>query len=187
MERIAVFIDAGFVDKVANAFGIRFDYGKLAKHVASDGKLIRAFFYFCRPYRSSPPTTDENERYNKHQQFISRLQQMDRFELREGRLHYRGKDQQTGRPIFEQKRVDVMMALDLVRVARSNQFQRAILLTGDSDFVPAINMAKDEGLEVVLYYQRGSAHEDLVQCCDVAHAIEQSLIDATRLPAPSRT
>jgi uncharacterized LabA/DUF88 family protein len=184
LERTAVFIDAGFVDKVALHHDIRFDYTKLASVAAGDGKLIRAFYYFCMPYRSGTPTPDEERRYHAYQQFMHFLTRLDRFELRQGHLAYRGVDVTTNEPIFEQKGVDVMLALDLVRMASSHQFQRAVLLTSDSDFVPAIKMAKDQGLEVILYYEPGYAHPELLHCCDVAKPIDGAFIAATHRTAP---
>lgn len=183
MERTVVFIDAGFTDKVANNLGIRFDFDKLARHAADGGRLIRTFYYYCSPYKSRQPTPEEETRYASHQRFIGFLQTLDRFELRQGRLAYRGQDSNTGQPILEQKGIDVMLALDLVRIANSHQIQKAVLLTSDSDFVPAIRMAKDEGMEVILYYEPGHVHADMLQCCDVAKPIDGHFIEHTRRPA----
>lgn len=48
--------------------------------------------------------------------------------------------------------------------------QRAVLVSGDSDFVPAVKAAKDAGVLTIVYYSRGApdvyAHDDLLDCCD---------------------
>ena len=82
--------------------------------------------------------------------FIHRLQCNPRFEVRLGRLAKTFDAQ--GRPTFVQKGVDVRLAVDLVRMSSTRQIEYAYLLTGDSDLVPAVQAAKDEGVVVALYY-----------------------------------
>ena len=185
MERTVVFMDAGFIDKVANNFGIRFDFAKLIQHAADGGRLVRAFYYYCTPFKSPVPTPDEEVRYSNHQRFIDHLRKLDRLELRPGRLAFRGHDGSSGAPIFEQKGVDVMLAVDLVRMAASHQFQKAVLLTSDGDFVPAIRAAKDLGLEVILFYEAGHVHPDLLQAADVARPVDGHFIESTRRLLPA--
>ncbi len=50
----------------------------------------------------------------------------------------------------EQKGVDVKMALDVAALAYKRLVDRIILVTGDSDFVPAAKLARREGIDVVL-------------------------------------
>jgi len=143
-------------------------------------KLVRTFFYYCMPYQGDPPSPDDARRYSAYQKFISFLGKLNRFELRQGRLAFRGTDA-AGERLFEQKGVDVMLAIDLFRMATSRQIQKAVLVTGDSDFVPAIKLAKDEGMEVVLYYDGAKFSRDLIECCDVSVPIEKALIDAAKV------
>ena len=44
--------------------------------------------------------------------------------------------------IFKQKMVDVLLSVDLVRLSWSKQIQAAILVAGDSDYVPAVEAAE---------------------------------------------
>ena len=106
MDRTVVFLDAGFLDKVADQQRVRFDYQRLPQVAASGGKLIRSYYYYCMPYQGSPPTGEESTRYKAFQGFIHMLGRLDRFELRPGRLAPRGKDA-AGNPLFEQKGVDI--------------------------------------------------------------------------------
>ena len=50
----------------------------------------------------------------------------------------------------EQKGVDVRMAVDIASLAYKKLADRIVLITGDSDFVPAAKLARHEGLDVVL-------------------------------------
>jgi uncharacterized LabA/DUF88 family protein len=50
----------------------------------------------------------------------------------------------------EQKGVDVKLALDIATLAYKRRVDRIVLITGDSDFVPAAKLARREGLDVIL-------------------------------------
>jgi len=172
MNRVAVFVDGGYLDKVLEYdFGkAPIDYAKLAVELAAGQELLRVYYYFCMPFMSNPPTDDEKQRYQSKQRFIHRLALLPRFELRQGRLERRGSE-------FEQKRVDTLLTVDLVRLRWRGQISRAVLVTGDSDFVPAIKDAKDSGVLVQLYYSKRSCHQELLQACDDRIEITHQLID----------
>lgn len=53
-------------------------------------------------------------------------------------------------PEFQQKGVDIKIGLDVAWLASKRLVDRIILVTGDSDFVPAIKFARREGLQVVI-------------------------------------
>lgn len=103
--------------------------------------------------------------------FPYNLKQLPRFEVRLGKLARRGHD-------FQQKRVDVLMSVDLVRMSCDHQIQRAIIVTGDSDYVPAILAAKDAGVLVQLYFHPNSIHDELISTCDERFEITNELIQA---------
>ena len=62
---------------------------------------------------------------------------MPRFEVRLGKLAYRGKTAQ-GDPIFQQKRVDCMIGVDMALLAGKGKITNAVIFTGDSDVIPAL-------------------------------------------------
>ena len=53
-------------------------------------------------------------------------------------------------PDIKQKRVDMMIGLDIAWLASKRLVDRLILVTADSDFVPAMKFARREGVQVVL-------------------------------------
>jgi uncharacterized LabA/DUF88 family protein len=53
-------------------------------------------------------------------------------------------------PSLRQKGVDIKLALDFVRLAERGAISHALLLAGDSDFVPAIEIARDAGVLITL-------------------------------------
>jgi len=67
-----------------------------------------------------------------------------RFEIRLGKF------QQIGLDPPKQKRIDVLLSVDLVRMSWDHQIDSAIIISGDSDFVPAIKAAKDAGAKFAI-------------------------------------
>jgi len=180
MGQTAIFVDGGYFDRVSRDCGSpRIDFGKLATELARPDDLLRTYYYHCLPYLSPVPTPEEEERFAGKQRFFSALNRLNRFEVREGKLEYRGTDRESSRPIFEQKRVDIYLGVDLVLLAVKQRIHRAILVTGDSDFLPAIRAAKNEGVVIHLYHGTGpqQPHRDLWEEVDDRTVITPELLN----------
>jgi len=113
----------------------RIDFKKLSDKLVGSDYHLRTYCYFCMPYQSNPPTTEERTRYEDTRKSLSTLEALPRFEIRLGKLVMRTGDRGTR---FEQKGVDVLLSVDLVRMSFDHQIDVAVVLTGDSDFVPAV-------------------------------------------------
>ena len=94
-----------------------------------------------------------------------------------------GKLRRTGAGTFEQKRVDVLLGVDMVRLCSKKQIELAILIAGDSDLVPAVEASKEEGAIVRLYYKSQSVSDELLNVCDERYEIDQGFIDKACDPA----
>ena len=181
-DRIACFIDGGYLDRVVrDQFpGIIIDYAKLLPWMANGTDLLRGYYYNCLPYRSKTPTPEENKRFAKAESFHTYLRTVNKMDIRQGRLAYRGNDQ-TGNPIFEQKGIDVHLALDLARLSFKQKITHAAICTADSDFIPVIEAAKDEGVSVRLYYGNGHRpNAALWNTCDEHYEISPETIDMVK-------
>jgi uncharacterized LabA/DUF88 family protein len=82
-------------------------------------------------------------------------------------------------PKFEQKGVDLRIGLDIARLALCHHVRTVVVVTGDSDFVPALKFARREGVRVYLDTMGHGVRRDLK-----AHA--DQIIDAA-LPPPGRS
>ena len=71
--------------------------------------------------------------------------------MRLGRLVYRGNNAQ-GEPIFLQKRVDCMIGVDMALLAGKGKITNAVIFSGDSDIIPALEAVKREGVLVTLWH-----------------------------------
>lgn len=178
-ERIAVFIDGGYCEKITmNEFGgVKIDHQLLSTEMTEGLSHLRTYYYNCLPYQSQPPTTEGKERFANRQKFYNMLERLKRYNVRLGKLKYRGLDQDN-KPIFEQKGVDVFLSTDLVLHATKRLITHAAMLICDSDFIPAIKVAQNEGVLIRLYHSNsvGKTHE-LWQCADERYIIDQTFID----------
>src|SRR6266446_3474076 len=171
MSKCAIMIDGGYLDKIlANEYsGTRVDYGKLGDALAGKMERLRSYYYHCMPYQSVPPSEDEKKKFAAMDSFIYNLRKLPRFQFRQGKMQRIGNE-------YRQKRVDILMAVDLVRISSTRQVDMAIIITGDSDLVPAVEVARDSGVVVSLYYSDKARHDELLQACDERHQLSPDLI-----------
>ena len=174
VDRVGIFIDGGYLDKVlSNGFGgAKVDLGTFAATLAGSTEILRTHYYHCLPYQGNPPAPEERARFASAQRYLSALGRLPRFEIRLGRLA-----KISGQ--FTQKRVDTLLAIDMVRLASKQQISRAILVSGDSDFAPPVLAAKAEGVLVTLFYAP-PVHNELLEACDERKLIDQALVTACR-------
>jgi len=159
VARAAVFIDNGYLSKIVPE-GTKIDFLKFSDEVCGDRERLRTYFYDCMPYQSNPSTPEETEKYSRYCKFKDRVERLPRFQMRFGKLR------KNNNGSFEQKRVDILLAVELVRLSWSGQIGYAVIVTGDSDFVPAIEAAKDAGVITALYYSKGTVHDELLSAVD---------------------
>lgn len=182
MGKIAIFIDGAYLSKVLQeSFGSpQIDFSKLSSFLANGDQILRTYYYNCMPYKSLSPSQGEINRYNNMQRFVTALEKLDHYTVRFGKLEFRGRDSH-GNPIFQQKRVDILLGCDLVLLAAKQRIEKAILITGDSDFIPAIEVAKNEGVEIELVYGAAhSPHNSLKSIAEVRKELSQADIDAIK-------
>lgn len=141
--------------------------------------LYRCFFYDARPYtdRGHLPISRRAIDYAKSDQAKFRLALFDllrrrpNFALRLGdvrrerswTLRQAAQDDLLARrrsvdeltdadfePVFRQKAVDMRLGVDIASICLKRQADTIILVTGDSDFVPAAKLARREGVRIIL-------------------------------------
>lgn len=168
--RAAIFIDGAYLLNRVYEAECAADYSKLAdyflaplrKNIPLD--LLRCYFYDCPPWMSATPSEDEKRRMTAHDRFVTELEDLDRWSVRLGKLERRRGD---GRDVFAQKRVDVLLAVDMVRHAAAGHIQHAVVVAGDSDFIPAVLAAKECGATVTIWCARDrTPHRELLVAAD---------------------
>ena len=160
--------------------------------------LYRCFFYDALPYTKQGhlPVSKQAVNYAKTDQATFRL---DLFDLLRRRPHFAlrlgevrrdrewiiteraQKDLLTGRravvdltdadfvPGFQQKAVDMRIGLDIASITLKKQADTIVLVTGDSDFVPAAKLARREGVRIILDPLWQNVAPDLFEHIDQLH------------------
>lgn len=133
--------------------------------VAESEQLLRALYYDCAPYRGTvkKPVSGEPLEFAGTDGWLRELAQKDLFAVRMGVLKFRGfkpkkipvkamadLTDDDFKPDFEQKGVDMRIGLDIANFANEKTVDRIILITGDTDCIPAMKHARIAGLQVVL-------------------------------------
>lgn len=67
---------------------------------------------------------------------------------------------------IKQKGVDMRLGLDVASMAFKQQVNQIVLVAGDADFVPAVKLARREGVDVVLDPMWGNPAPDLLRHVD---------------------
>ncbi|MBI5347641.1 MAG: NYN domain-containing protein [Candidatus Aenigmarchaeota archaeon] len=174
MDKTAVFIDNGYLKKVQDEMKIRVDYEKFSNEIVGNGDgRFRTYVYDCPPFQSNPPTPEEIKRKSGFDKFKYNITRLPRFEFRTGRLQQLRDDhgnviqKSDGTPMLKQKGIDMALGIDVTKLSATKQIQKIIIVAGDSDFIPAIIAAKQEGILVTLYYSAGTfLHDSLYEVCD---------------------
>ena len=101
--------------------------------------------------------------------FLTSLNLLDRFEIRSGKLQGNAEG-------FRQKQVDILLAIEMIKLALKNKIQHIILITGDSDFVPAVQYVKEEGVMVHLRHAEKTYSKELSQTCDTSRQLSRAVL-----------
>jgi uncharacterized LabA/DUF88 family protein len=166
--RVAVLIDGGHTRVLARQAGFDYnpDYIEKIGHAAvqADETLLRILCYDCAPYSGKVrlPVSGEDKEFNGSDTWLRKLAAKNLFAVRLGVLKFRGfkpktvpisKAQLTDadfKPDFEQKGVDMRIGLDIANHASMRSVDRVVLITGDTDCIPAMKHARICGLQIVL-------------------------------------
>ena len=157
-ERAAVFIDGGYLGKICPH---KIDFSKLVEKILGEKILYRAYYYNCLPYTPQKPSIEDDKRLSKALKFYHSLKSIPRFCVRLGKLRLSGYDKDTGSPLFQQKRVDLMLGLDISSIIQTQPrvVDVVVLLTGDGDMLPAVEAARNANHIVVLAHGNKNTYD----------------------------
>lgn len=158
--------------------------------------LYRVFYYDCPPADDNvydpllkkTVSLRNSAEYKWMSSFLSELKHNRKFALRMGtlntsQLHYNLRydslkkilsgslslDQLSSEDFdlnIEQKGVDMRIGVDISSLAFKRQVNQIILISGDSDFVPAAKQARREGIDFILDPMRAPIKPDLFEHID---------------------
>lgn len=151
----SIYLDGSFLFHcIASMSGVRVNYKKLIQLFLNTGDFLVAANY----YTALPNEYDMEE---KHKTFLKILKKDVKVRVRSVPL-LKGFDAPpvAGIPNTPSHRYskgeDILLAAEMVRDAALNRYDCCVLLTGDADFVPAVNIIQDLGKPVTVASFHGS-------------------------------
>jgi len=174
MEKIcAIFIDGGYLRDLLKSYSnFPLDYLKFSDKISKliNAERLRTYYYDCLPILKK-----ENKiNYQNKKKFLNRLMQLPRFDVKLGELQLIGNN-------YKQKKIDVMMSLDIAKKCFEKQIHYAVLIAGDSDFVPSVEEAKNYGAIIYLFAGKDSLNKELFRKIDEFHSLNKEFLEDCRL------
>jgi uncharacterized LabA/DUF88 family protein len=143
--RVAVFIDGNNLFHAARFHNIDIDYNKLLRVLLGDGRLLRAFFY-----------TGVDAGAERQQGFLLWMRRNGfRVVQKELKTFYDG---------TRKANLDVEIAVDMLSLA--GRYDTAVLVSGDEDFVYALNAVAYKGCRVEVAGFRSNTAPRLIDVAD---------------------
>ena len=143
--RVAVFIDGNNLFHAARFHNIDIDYNKMLRLLLGDGRLLRAFFY-----------TGVDVGAERQQGFLLWMRRNGfRVVQKELKTFYDG---------TRKANLDVEIAVDMLSLA--GRYDTAVLVSGDEDFVYAINAVAYKGCRVEVAGFRSNTAPRLIDVAD---------------------
>ncbi len=134
-ERVAVYIDGsnffGYLkDKEINfPSGIKFDFKSFVNFLVGE-RICVSKRYYTGVFRNTDGTEKSQKLVYGQQKFFTNIEK-DGFKVKRGRIMPMGKT-------YKEKGTDVKIAVDLIVGAFDNVYDTAILISSDTDLIPAV-------------------------------------------------
>lgn len=159
-DRIMIFIDGSNLFHACKSFrsGFKIDYKKFRDVLVAGRKLIRAYYYGSfNPF--------DNEVMERQKRFFHALEEMG-FEVVDRPLRKRDDN-------VTEKGVDIALAVDMLSLGFQNAYDVAILVSGDADFIRAIEVVKYLGKRVEVAMFRNNLSSDLKRKADKSILLDE--------------
>ena len=146
---------------------LEFKFGVFAKHLCGANKLVESMYYIGA-VRENPRDLRTRKMLADQQRLLAKLK-------KEGFRYSLGYLLKTDR--YHEKGVDVNMAVDILVGTYENRYDRVILVSSDTDLLPAVIKAKQKG-KVVEYV--GFSHQPslaLIRNCSESQLLKKEGIE----------
>ena len=184
LSRVMVFIDGNYLEKViddkkwTDKGSVGLIYQNIPNFLVNQTRrgsitpqLERAYYYNALPNpKDLDNIKDEQDKANikkkmeeiiqKNEPRFDAIRLLDMFDVRLGRLVYSKNGES------RQKGVDSLIAIDMLSKAFKKDYDEAVLVAGDSDFVEVVKAVKDAGVKVAGAFFKENTSKELIQSLD---------------------
>lgn len=175
MPKVAVFIDHGNVYKTIrtikkgdSSWSCLYNPLELAKKLAGNRDLIGVHFYCVRP----PVCMMKEDQWHQDvyaltNKYYSAIEKLPSVYVKYGILT-------GGRKFLKEKNVDTQLVGDLITGAALNDFDVAIIVSNDGDYLSAVINAKKFGKKIEGFYFKGFLSMNLAKVYDLKRRARKS-------------
>lgn len=145
-----------------------YDPYKLANHLVGNRQLEKIYFY-CAPPPAYLLQDGPNgiSKYWKQISYYEEIKKLPKVELKYATLNGVRGD-------IHEKNLDTQLCTDLIMKSMSNEFDVAMLISNDGDYVSAVEAVKTLGRKIELLYFKKKCSMDLRKICDVPRRARRS-------------
>ena len=158
------------------------DYMALASRYVIGSDALSGVLWFTAFYRWKP---DKVQRHGR----LVKVQEANGVEVIQGQFRMRHKTCKACGdriPLPEEKRTDVNIAVQLLQRAYRDEYDKAIIITGDSDMVPAIHAVKESfpSKKVGIIPPIGRKAEEIEKAAHFKNQMTENDLRESMLPDP---
>lgn len=171
-----LFVDGNNLYHNVRAMGVRpgdIDFGKLTDFICSEFRCNKKEVHY---YNSIPDISDGKDKYYSHMKFLDDLKKIKGFVVKTRKLQKQSNEKEineriraideenfcskcgplveklctdcVGRFSKKEKGIDVWIAIDMLNLGViQNEYDMCLLVSGDADFIPALDIVKSKGKE----------------------------------------
>jgi uncharacterized LabA/DUF88 family protein len=165
-DQTYVFIDGAYLERVHREvmrafFGVDGELDIFP--ISREARSSRVYFYDSVDYAQSANESEKDwhSRVLRLESALDQIRSLPGFFVRNGTVP--GRDRGKRR---EQKEIDVMLGVDMVKHALKGNIKRAVLISGDLDLRPAVEALVEEGVAVEVWYHASSFAQGLPAAAD---------------------
>jgi uncharacterized LabA/DUF88 family protein len=190
-KKVIILIDGGYLRVKASKAGKTYNPDFIEKFAykckGADEEIFRILYYDCAPYSGTVtlPVSGNPYTFAGSDKWLEDLASRNLFAVRRGVLKFRGyKPKRTPvnpagpptdadfDPDFEQKGVDMRIGLDIASCSANRSAERIILITNDTDCVPAMKYGRRAGLQTaIIELPNGKLAPELIMHADFKRSV----------------
>ena len=184
MEKVIFFIDGfNLYHALANERFYRYkwlDLSGLAKKFITKNDKIEDIYYFTALATWSPGKVRRHKTFIKAQEINGTRIIYGEFKKRDKHCRICKKTYQT----YEEKQTDVNIAIQLFKLAIQDKYDKALIISGDSDLIPSIAAVKSTfpNKQIGVIIPIGRRAELLKRTCDFYMKMKEKHLKASMLP-----
>ncbi len=159
VERSSIFIDGSNLYHSLKRYKIKTKFEKIIEILGKDKEIVSIFYYTALLDKNF-----DEKRYLDHKRFLDKIKQIPNFKV--VLCNLRKTILKDGSVDYIIKGDDINLANDLIKGAFKNEFDEAVIVSGDEDFIPAIKTVQELNKKVINAYFPKSSSYLLRRCCN---------------------